>query len=86
MLVDSTSIPLRNLQSSPPASSHAVVFRGFVLPPPHKRRLWGGGNTSPLKTTAWEASLRPVMTNEQPRPRKLQGGNASFEHSATADT
>ena len=20
------------------------------------RRLWGGGNTSPLKTTAWEAS------------------------------
>ena len=19
------------------------------------RRLWGGGNTSPLKTTAWEA-------------------------------
>ena len=21
------------------------------------RRLWGGGNTSPLKTTAWEASM-----------------------------
>ena len=21
------------------------------------RRLWGGGNTSPLKTTAWEASV-----------------------------
>ena len=21
------------------------------------RRLWGGGNTSPLKTTAWEATL-----------------------------
>ena len=21
------------------------------------RRLWGGGNTSPLKTTAWEARL-----------------------------
>ena len=20
------------------------------------RRLWGGGNTSPLKTTAWEAN------------------------------
>ena len=20
------------------------------------RRLWGGGNSSPLKTTAWEAS------------------------------
>ena len=20
------------------------------------RRLWGGGNTSPLKTTAWEAT------------------------------
>ena len=25
------------------------------------RRLWGGGNTSPLKTTAWEAnSFRAV--------------------------
>ena len=23
--------------------------------PPHKRRVWGEGNTSPLKTTAWEA-------------------------------
>ena len=22
------------------------------------RRLWGGGNTSPLKTTAWEATNR----------------------------
>ena len=21
------------------------------------RRLWGGGNTSPLKTTAWDASF-----------------------------
>ena len=21
------------------------------------RRLWGGGNTSPLKTTAWEANF-----------------------------
>ena len=21
------------------------------------RHLWGGGNTSPLKTTAWEASI-----------------------------
>ena len=21
------------------------------------RRLWGGGNTSPLKTTAWEAKI-----------------------------
>ena len=21
------------------------------------RRLWGGGNTSPLKTTAWEATF-----------------------------
>ena len=28
-------------------ASHAGVFRGLVL--------WGGGNTSPLKTTAWEA-------------------------------
>ena len=24
------------------------------------RRLWGGGNTSPLKTTAWEATKDPV--------------------------
>ena len=24
------------------------------------RRLWGGGNTSPLKTTAWEAT-RPSV-------------------------
>ena len=30
-------------------ASHAVVFRGLVL------LLWEGGNTSPLKTTAWEA-------------------------------
>ena len=22
------------------------------------RRLWGGGNMSPLKTTAWEARIR----------------------------
>ena len=22
-----------------------------------RRRLWGGGNTSPLKSTAWEAKL-----------------------------
>ena len=22
------------------------------------RRLWGGGNTSPLKATAWEANWR----------------------------
>ena len=26
------------------------------------RRLWGGGNTSPLKTTAWEA--RSKLTNQ----------------------
>ena len=24
------------------------------------RRLWGGSNTSPRKTTAWEASGRPA--------------------------
>ena len=24
------------------------------------RRLWGGGNTNPLKTTAWEAIRAPV--------------------------
>ena len=34
-------------------ASHAVVFRGLVLLP-----LWGGGNTSPIKTTAWEARIR----------------------------
>ena len=28
-------------------ATHAVVFRGLVLLPPHK--LWGGSNTSPLK-------------------------------------
>ena len=27
------------------------------------RRLWGGGNTSPLKTTAWEASTCPEITD-----------------------
>ena len=25
------------------------------------RRLWGGGNTSPLKTTAWEATFPVVL-------------------------
>ena len=24
------------------------------------RRLWGGSNTSPIKTTAWEATLKDV--------------------------
>ena len=33
-------------------ASHAVVFRGLVLPPP-----------SALKTTAWEASTNPVTTS-----------------------
>ena len=27
------------------------------------RRLWGGGNTSPLKTTAWEASVSREIFN-----------------------
>ena len=27
------------------------------------RRLWGGGNTSPLKTTAWEATQQLTNTN-----------------------
>ena len=27
------------------------------------RRLWGGGNSSPLKTTAWEATLSPAQSN-----------------------
>ena len=26
------------------------------------RRLWGGGNTSPLKTTAWEAIPRVELS------------------------
>ena len=30
MLVDSTSIPLRNLQSSPPASCHAEIIKLMV--------------------------------------------------------
>ena len=30
MLVDSTSIPLRNLQSSPPASCHDVLHGAFL--------------------------------------------------------
>ena len=37
-------------------ASHAVVFRGVVLP-----SLCGEeGNTTPLKTTAWEAISTPV--------------------------
>ena len=35
-------------------ASHAVVFRGLALLPPFLPS-WGGSNTSPLKTTAWEA-------------------------------
>ena len=27
------------------------------------RRLWGGGNTSPLKTTAWEASIERSLSH-----------------------
>ena len=29
------------------------------------RRLWGGGNTSPLKTTAWEASIGYEMIDSR---------------------
>ena len=43
------SIPRFSYDSCHILASHAVVFRGIVLPPPHKRRLWGGGNTSSLK-------------------------------------
>ena len=28
------------------------------------RRLWGGGNSSPLKTTAWEAMSRVTIISE----------------------
>ena len=31
------------------------------------RRLWGGGNTSPLKTTAWEAKGRLDEMKSQQR-------------------
>ena len=41
-------------------ASHALVFRGLVLPPPS----WGGGNSSPLKTIAWEASDGQGSTKE----------------------
>ena len=46
-------------------ASHAVVFRGVVLP-----SLCGEeGNTTPLKTTAWEAISTPVeMFNPTPAP------------------
>ena len=27
------------------------------------RRLWGGSNTSPLKTTAWEATKAATLLN-----------------------
>ena len=27
------------------------------------RRLWGGGNTSPLKTTAWEARTSNCLSD-----------------------
>ena len=29
------------------------------------RRLWGGGNTSPLRTTAWEARVTSEVGREQ---------------------
>ena len=35
------------------------------------RRLWGGGNTSPLKTTAWEA--RSVVVEFGFETRSLAG-------------
>ena len=31
------------------------------------RRLWGRGNTSPLKTTAWEASKGANYDKKNPR-------------------
>ena len=42
------SVPLHLILSCVTLASHAVFFRGLLLPPPH---------TSPLKTTAWEASV-----------------------------
>ena len=46
------SFRLRLVSITLKVASHAVVFRGLVLPPPYKQ---GRGYTSPLKTTAWEA-------------------------------
>ena len=37
------------------------------------RRLWGGGNTSPLKTTAWEARV------SSPGDKDIFAGNAHCE-------
>ena len=78
----------RNLsfhRDMPWLASHAVVFRGLELPPPHKRRLWGGGNSSPLKTTAWEAMpwwvpeafhARFPVSSLQSDPRRQQSSSS----------
>ena len=47
------------------------------------RRLWGGSNTSPLKTTAWEATAReatgqihlPAQAVFEEPPQPLQAAN-----------
>ena len=46
------NFPRKIRKSFPLLASHAVVFRGFVF-------ISSPGNTSPLKTTAWEAIPLP---------------------------
>ena len=59
------------------------------------RRLWGGGNTSPLKTTAWEATHsaciilfgRSLISRLQGKPQMVIFGELAFgyfcEHHST---
>ena len=44
--------------------SFLAVFRGLVSPPPHIQS-GGGGNTSPVKTTAWEAKVNRARGKEK---------------------
>ena len=41
------------------------------------RRLWGGGNTSPLKTTAWEAIKEWSPDEHTKSPKGSKHGNMS---------
>jgi len=49
-------------------ASHAVVFRGLVLPSPH---------TTPLKMTAWEARRKMAFVLQ--RKHKMKGYSYSFQ-------
>ena len=52
------------------------------------RRLWGGGNTSPLKTTAWEAisSLTPSILQLFCRLIKSEDSLFCMENSSYQNT